>query len=373
MTSPRGHGPSPEPNAPSPWYGPIRSRAGRALGIAAIVVGIPVGPVGYGLGAASYLQAKRGYGSTTPGIAGMVIGLVSTLALAAVLMVVLLPPSVPAPQATTPAETPPPSTAPESTQEPDENLVWDEMAVGDCVLEYGDSVEEATYIDCGEWHQAEAYAEIPLGGGAYPGQDEIEAQTRQQCEARAAELPIPAGVDLTGVINSTLYPRAGSWENGDRSALCIVYHESGPELSGSIGTDSFTVRGSVPPEEILTLETMSVGDCFSATPTDAERHVDLRIDCDEWHELELFTEVSLGGGAYPGHDALQEEATNRCSDASADITTPAGIDTSRFAVESYLPNEHQWQDGMHFALCGARDQTGPNMSGRIGPDNFTVR
>jgi len=58
----------------------------------------------------------------------------------------------------------------------------------------------------------------------------------------------------------------------------------------------------------------------------------------------------LGDGAYPGDEAVTEQAFDTCSN---DFTSYVGVDTegSHFDVTIFAPSQAEWNTGVHTAAC----------------------
>ncbi|GAA4419282.1 hypothetical protein GCM10023169_09790 [Georgenia halophila] len=193
------------------------------------------------LGFISYQKAKRGNGSRAPGVGGMIVGALS----AAVVTLAVLSSVAASLSAYSPSGSSP---QPTGTEQPDDPALSGEevpigtMQVGQCALEVDPSVAVVTLLDCAEWHQAEVFGEVSLGEGEYPGDDAVASAASEQCTAAGENIAIPADVGTSALRVSTLTPDQAGWEHGTTSALCVLLHIEGRNMSGYVGTDSFTVR-----------------------------------------------------------------------------------------------------------------------------------
>lgn len=108
------------------------------------------------------------------------------------------------------------------------------IAVGDCLNDGNLEGEVTTVptIDCAQPHDSEAYASIIVDDGDYPGEEAILAEADAAC---LDEFNTFVGVNYDeSVLNfSYYYPTAGSWDNGDREILCLIY-EDGTKVTGSL-------------------------------------------------------------------------------------------------------------------------------------------
>ncbi len=225
------------------------TNAGKTMGIVSIPVGIPLGPLGIVLGFIASQKAKRGNGPRGYGIAGMVIGALST----AVVTLVVLSTLAAAMSAYSPPDGPAPAPDPQATDEPSDpqpepdapdggEVPIGAMQVGDCAYTVSAGAPIVTLVDCGEWHQAEAFTEVELGSGAYPGDDEVYEMASDACADAAGSLALPSDTDVSDLRTSTLTPNREAWDQGLTSALCLVVHAGGPNMSGSVAGGDFTVR-----------------------------------------------------------------------------------------------------------------------------------
>jgi hypothetical protein len=110
-------------------------------------------------------------------------------------------------------------------------LARDEMSSlrireGDCFdypeLLKGDAAETVTAIPCQEPHQFEAYDEMILPDGDYPGEDEVSRLSARRClrEFRAF-VGVPYGQSTLEPYN--LYPSRASWRLfDDRKITCVI-------------------------------------------------------------------------------------------------------------------------------------------------------
>lgn len=82
------------------------------------------------------------------------------------------------------------------------------------------------------------------------------------------------------------------------------------------------------------------GDCFLEPDAGLVQSVEA-VPCSEPHDAEVFSNIVLEGGAFPGDDALGETASDRCvADFDAYVGTPymdSALDVSWLA-----PSEQSW-------------------------------
>ncbi|MPV36385.1 septum formation family protein [Georgenia subflava] len=227
-TAPRPYGQSfgsGQPFNSMPYQRPSTA-AGRTLGVVAIPVAVPLGPLGVVLGAISYTKARRGNGPTGPGIAAMIVGALSTLALTLFILTAMA--------------------AALSAIDPDADggrtgqVPIGAMAVGDCALDLDGGQGVVELVDCAQWHQAETFAEVGLDGD-YPGQDEVLAVAEDLCLGTANEM-LPPAVDASGIGVATIAPDATAWDQGVTFARCVIVDTTGRDLMGSLAEGTLQTR-----------------------------------------------------------------------------------------------------------------------------------
>ncbi len=109
------------------------------------------------------------------------------------------------------------------------------IRVGDCLNDAsaGDEVTEVPLVPCSEPHDSEVYASIIMTGDAFPGNDAVIAEADDACFERFEEF---VGIPYLDSIYdfSYYFPTEGSWANGDREILCVIYDPAGQKLTGSL-------------------------------------------------------------------------------------------------------------------------------------------
>jgi len=111
-----------------------------------------------------------------------------------------------------------------------------EFVVGDCIDNSevdGEKFSDA--VDCSEPHDSEAFADITLPDGDYPGQPAIYEEAVTGCES--------AFYGFVGVLynESTIgvtyyYPTSERWAAGDRTILCLAQDAADGEFIESTGS-----------------------------------------------------------------------------------------------------------------------------------------
>lgn len=111
-----------------------------------------------------------------------------------------------------------------------------ELEVGMCLMDLSTPLRadmtEVPEVDCVTPHESEVYAEVALGGTAFPG---VEAITRTAVEGCTEEFLNYVGVEHAASLLdfSYYYPTESSWAVGDRSVFCVVY-DPGALIEGTL-------------------------------------------------------------------------------------------------------------------------------------------
>ncbi|WNB85466.1 DUF4190 domain-containing protein [Cellulomonas sp. ATA003] len=198
---------------PEPFYAPGWDEPRRRLdgfAVAAFVTAVVgLGVVGIGLGIAAIVRARRGR-TTGRGlaVAGVVIGAVWTVA-----QVVVVTSLVVSHLATRPL---PEVDGPQSAHVA-------QVATGHCLSELpadGD-VGPVEVVPCDQPHAAQVISEYRFADDAvWPGQDGAHRLVAGGCRLSRPE--VDAGAEV-----STWAPTQSSWEDGDRTGLCLAHVPGG--------------------------------------------------------------------------------------------------------------------------------------------------
>jgi hypothetical protein len=109
--------------------------------------------------------------------------------------------------------------------------------VGTCV-DFGGASALAP-VDCAEPHDAELYEVFDLDGGTaepYPGQEAVVAEAERRCGDLFGEyVGRPYADSALDVV--FLVPTRRTWDQGDRTVLCLVEDPSAPLVGSVAGTD----------------------------------------------------------------------------------------------------------------------------------------
>ena len=206
----------PRPGWPAPAAGP------DPLAIAALVLGIVALPLSlflvFGIAAvvcgaiALSRSGRTGRSGKGMAIAGLVLGAVS-LVLGALLVVVIL-----------------------LGGSSDDELAITEAGAGDCIdyaSQSSDSVETYTPRDCDSAHGFEVVGVVTATGDAYPGEDALNALAETRCRALFAGY-VGVELDESEFDLQPLMPTPTAWDGGDHEIACVVLAPDGSELTESV-------------------------------------------------------------------------------------------------------------------------------------------
>ena len=87
------------------------------------------------------------------------------------------------------------------------------------------------------------------------------------------------------------------------------------------------------------------------------------LSCATPHEAEVFATFSLAGSAWPGSAAVQQQASNGCTDRIASYLNPQLLNAG-LSEEYVYPNQDAWQAGVRTVVCEVSSTTGP-LSGSV--------
>ncbi|MEX0797248.1 MAG: septum formation family protein [Acidimicrobiia bacterium] len=112
-----------------------------------------------------------------------------------------------------------------------------EVEVGHCFDDPADlaEVSEVEVVSCDEPHDKEVsdLPAYPAGpDDAYPGDAVIDAWASEACIGSFGAY-VGISYEESVLVVGTLSPRAGTWEDGDREVICILY-EPEQKLTGSM-------------------------------------------------------------------------------------------------------------------------------------------
>jgi len=108
------------------------------------------------------------------------------------------------------------------------------LSVGDCLdlREVTGATATVPVVDCASEHDSEAYGQIVLDDGPFPGAESIKAAAESGCVEQFAEF-VGLAYDSSSLDYAYYFPTEGSWEGGDRRILCLV-GDPAARVSGSL-------------------------------------------------------------------------------------------------------------------------------------------
>lgn len=101
------------------------------------------------------------------------------------------------------------------------------------------------------------------------------------------------------------------------------------------------------PSEIGSVD-FSVGNCLESVDGDGTSFT--HLPCADPHAAEVVYTYEPSGGAYPGEDAIVEEANDTCLD-EVSLTVPVGVDTSNLTYDFWYPDATAWDSGDRSVAC----------------------
>ncbi|MEV0798006.1 DUF4190 domain-containing protein [Kribbella sp. NPDC050281] len=115
------------------------------------------------------------------------------------------------------------------------------------------------------------------------------------------------------------------------------------------------------PSTTTYVDDLAVGECFDNGNAEGEA---IRQPCSEAHDGEIFGNLQLVDGPYPGEDEVDLEAESTCSAA---FTTYVGKSTatSELEVSYWAPDEYQWNNHDRLAVCAAYGPGGDTLIGTV--------
>jgi putative regulator of septum formation len=109
---------------------------------------------------------------------------------------------------------------------------------------------------------------------------------------------------------------------------------------------------------------LDVGTCFD-DPETFEQVEDVPIvDCAEPHDNEVFANVDLTGGDYPGQEQVENRATQICYDNFSDYVGIA-YEQSIYDIGWLFPTAETWAVGDREVICFAYDVNFEKITGSI--------
>ncbi|MCA1782044.1 MAG: septum formation family protein [Intrasporangiaceae bacterium] len=95
-----------------------------------------------------------------------------------------------------------------------------------------DEISDVSLVACDEPHDNEVYAVAGLEDGDYPGDAAVLDRAQDIC-LDAFEPYVAEPYDTSQLFATWLVPTEGSWSDGDREVVCVLFDAEGP-LEGSM-------------------------------------------------------------------------------------------------------------------------------------------
>jgi hypothetical protein len=102
-----------------------------------------------------------------------------------------------------------------------------DMQPGLCFDDEATETDEVATVpdrDCDEPHDNEVFAVVDLGGGEYPGQDELFAQADEICSGAAFDDYVGIAYLDSELEVSSYVPTAEGWDDGDYEVVCYLFN-----------------------------------------------------------------------------------------------------------------------------------------------------
>jgi putative regulator of septum formation len=109
----------------------------------------------------------------------------------------------------------------------------DEVAEGDCFDESEDSEYDLYVVPCDVPHTGEAIAAVVLPPGKYPGDRALADTAEKSCDTEFASY-VGVSVYDTELSPDFYYPSKSTWDDGDRTVLCVAWAPEDEDLTGSV-------------------------------------------------------------------------------------------------------------------------------------------
>jgi hypothetical protein len=102
--------------------------------------------------------------------------------------------------------------------------------------EESSTIGETTAVQCFDPHDAEVYAIVPYtqtDEDAYPGEEAVQDYADDQCFDRFEDF-VGIPYEESALDIATIWPTEDSWSQGDREAVCSVFHVENQKLEGTM-------------------------------------------------------------------------------------------------------------------------------------------
>lgn len=210
---------------PPPYAVPPRTVNGLAVaalccGLAAFVPLVGVLAVVFGAVALNQLRAGFQRGRKRA-VAGIVLGVLGTVAWVAVFVIAVVTGMTDEPQA-----------APAKPAAGGSQVFVDKLKAGDCFSGgRHDQIDLVTRVACTSPHESQVVTVVELPDEPYPGEAKVTAEAEQSCSDKAD--PLITDQAYADLDPSYIYPDADSWR-GDRTVLCLVEAGSGTTTGSAL-------------------------------------------------------------------------------------------------------------------------------------------
>ena len=108
------------------------------------------------------------------------------------------------------------------------------LEVGDCFLDPSadGGVEEVPGVPCDEPHDNEVFYIHTIEASEFPSEEEMDTLVSEECEGSAFESYVGVDYGSSELYVHPLKPSEGSWAQGDRELVCVLY-DPDAQLTGS--------------------------------------------------------------------------------------------------------------------------------------------
>jgi len=105
---------------------------------------------------------------------------------------------------------------------------------------------------------------------------------------------------------------------------------------------------------------LRAGECLNSSQNGLSVTI---LSCATPHQAEVFATFSLTGSSWPGAAAIQQQASNGCTDRIGSYLNPQLLNAG--LIQQYVyPNQDAWQAGVRTVVCEVSSASGP-LSGSV--------
>ncbi|HUG83521.1 MAG TPA: septum formation family protein, partial [Euzebya sp.] len=113
-----------------------------------------------------------------------------------------------------------------------------ELAVGTCFNDPGsaEEIQQVAAVPCEAAHDNEVFALVDFPAGAedpFPGRESVSSFGDEQCQGQLFDDYVGIAYIDSAFFVTQLTPTEGSWEQGDREIVCLLY-EPTTQITGSV-------------------------------------------------------------------------------------------------------------------------------------------